>query len=75
MFVLFATKPTQDGCEGFRFNFVGIKGIYRKRSVINRGWTIERGRCMTNIHLGKRSIYIERKPNRSSVRKLHHFAG
>ena len=33
MFVILATKPTQDGCKGFRFNFLGNKGIYRKRSL------------------------------------------
>ena len=31
MFVLFATKPLNDGTQGFRFNFAGVKGLTRKR--------------------------------------------
>ena len=73
MFVLFATLPLNDRTQGFRFNFVGVKGLTRKRKVINR-FGITR-KCMTGFHLGKRSIYIERKPNRSTERKFHHFAG
>lgn len=74
MFVLFATKPLNDGTQGYRFNFAGIKGLTRKRKVLNRIGLNTDG-CMTGFHLGKRSIYIERKPNRSTERKLHHFAG
>jgi len=33
MFVLFATKPLNDGTQGFRFNFVGVKGLTRKRTT------------------------------------------
>ena len=74
MFVLFATKPLNDGTQGYRFNFAGVKGLTRKRKVINR-IGITRKDCMTGLHLGKRSIYIERKPNRSTERRFHHFAG
>ena len=74
MFVLLATKPLNDNTKGFRFNFIGIKGLTRKRSTVNR-LGITKGQCMTGYHLGKRSVYIERKPNRTSSRKLQHFAG
>jgi hypothetical protein len=71
MFVILATKPTQDGCKGFRFNFLGKKGIYRKRSVINR-YGRTQGKVMTGYHFGKRSLYLE---NTAAYRKLYHFAG
>jgi len=75
MFVLFATKPLNDGTQGFRFNFAGIKGLTRKRKNLKRSFKIDRKGCMTALHLGKRSVYIERKPNRKTDRKLCHFAG
>lgn len=71
MFVILATKPIQDGCKGFRFNFLGKKGIYRKRSVINR-YGRTQGKVMTGYHFGKRSLYLE---NAEAYRKLYHFAG
>ncbi len=79
MFILFATKPLNDGTNGFRFNFAGIKGLTRKRKPnrkdSNRGYKIINGDCMTQLHLGRRSVYVERKPNRQTKRKLCHFAG
>ena len=75
MFILFATKPLNDGTNGFRFNFAGLKGLTRKRKVASHGFAITRKDCMTAIHLGKRTVYIERKPNRQTKRKLCHFAG
>ena len=75
MFVLFATKPLNDGTKGFRFNFAGIKGLTRKRKNLKRSFKIDSSGCRTAIHLGKRSLYIERKPNRKTDRKLCHFAG
>ena len=75
MFVCFATKPLNDGTKGFRFNFAGFKGLTRKRMNLSRGFAIERGKCTTKIHLGKRSIYIEQKPNRIGKRRIRHFAG
>ena len=75
MFVLFATKPLNDGTKGFRFNFAGIKGLTRKRKNLKRSFKIDSSGCMTALHLGKRSLYIERKPNRKTDRKLCHFAG
>lgn len=75
MFVCIATKPLNDGTNGFRFNFAGIKGLTRKRMNLSRGWSVERGKCTTKIHLGKRTVYLERKPNRTSKRRIRHFAG
>ena len=75
MFVCIATKPLNDGTTGFRFNFFGLKGLTRKRIILNRGFAIERGKCTTMIHLGKRSVYLEQKPNRTSKRRIRHFAG
>jgi len=71
MFVILATKPNNDGTEGFRFNFFGNKGIYRKRKVINR-YGKSTGDVMTGYHFGKRSVYFEQS---TPKRKLYHFAG
>ena len=71
MFVILATKPTNDGCDGFRFNFLGYKGIYRKRKVINR-YGKSTGDVMNGYHFGKRSVYLQQTTPR---RKLYHFAG
>ena len=75
MFLCIATKPLNDGTTGFRFNFFGFKGLTRKRTKLSRGFAIERGKCTTKIHLGKRSVYLEQKPNRMSKRRIRHFAG
>mgnify|MGYP006228630637 CR=1 FL=1 len=75
MFVLFATKPLNDGTKGFRFNFAGIKGLTRKRKTLGRGFKVTRNDCMTAVHLGKRTVYVEHKPNRNTQRRLRHFAG
>ena len=75
MFVLFATKPLNDGTQGFRFNFAGVKGLTRKRKHSSRGFKITRNGCMTALHLGKRSVYVEQKLNRSTEPRLRHFAG
>ena len=75
MFLCIATKPLNDGTTGFRFNFFGFKGLTRKRINLSRGFAIERGKCTTKIHLGKRSVYLEQKPNRTSKRRIRHFAG
>ena len=71
MFVILATKPLNDRTNGFRFNFLGNKGIYRKRSLINR-YGKSQGDCMTGYHFGKRSLYVEQA---APKRKLCHFAG
>ena len=74
MFVLFATKPLNDDTQGFRFNFLGIKGLTRKR-LHKKRYGINKGACMKAYHLGKRSIYFETKGNRTTARKFQHFAG
>jgi hypothetical protein len=75
MFVLLATKELNDGTKGFRFNFLGIKGLTRKRKGLSRGLGFQKGKCTTALHLGKRTVYFETKRNRKSVRQLRHFAG
>lgn len=78
---IIVTKPLNDGTDGFRFEIkpLGIKGLTRKRQAgrknSSRGFKISLGDCMTNVHLLRRSVYIEHKFNRSSERRLHNFAG
>ena len=39
-------------------------------------WGKHTGKSMNAYHFGKRSVYIEQKPNRFDLgRKLRHFAG
>ena len=74
MKIIVATKPLNDGTKGFRFNLLGMKGLLRKRSRKSRGIKLfKRDECMTAHHVGKFSLYVERKGN--SQRKLFHFAG
>ena len=76
MFYILSTKSTTDGCKGFRFNYLGTKGIFRKRKIKSRGWfKREQGTCMTAYHFGKRTVYFEHRRNRIGTRKLFHFAG
>ena len=51
MFVILATKPLNDRTNGFRFNFLGNKGIYRKRKIEKR-YGKSQGDCMTGYHFG-----------------------
>ena len=71
MFVILATKPLNDGTDGFRFNILGSKGIYRKRKIEKR-YGKSHGACMNGYHFGKRSLYLQQAVPR---RKLCHFAG
>jgi len=71
MFILFATKPLNDGTKGFRYNFLGKKGLYRKRNTTSR-YGVTQGDCMKGYHFGKRSLYIEQA---ATKRKLYHYAG
>ena len=75
MFTCIATKPLNDRTYGFRFNLLGIKGLTRRRKFKSRGIGIDRKGCMTTVHFFKRTIYLEKKRNRTSDRRLHHFAG
>jgi hypothetical protein len=73
MFVIFATKPLNDGTKGFRFNFFGYKGLYRKRKAVSRGWfKYQPLDNMNAYHFGKRTLYVEHAYSR---KKLFHFAG
>ena len=72
MFYCIATKPLNDGTQGFRFNILGYKGLTRKRKLVSNGYKIERGKSMTKIHLGKRSLYLEHTTNKNKIRN---FAG
>ena len=71
MFVIFATKPLDDNTKGFRYNFLGKKGLYRKRKTKTR-YGIDQGDCMIGYHFGKRSLYVVQA---STKRKLYHYAG
>lgn len=74
MFIVIATKPLNDGTKGFRFNFLGTKGIVRKRKNKKRGFAFyQRSSQMTAHHIGRYSLYVERDPQ--SNRKLFHWAG
>jgi len=75
MFAVIATKELNDGTNGFRYNFLGKKGIVRKRKALNRGWKIQDGKSMKAVHMGKVTVYIEVERNRYSTRQLRHFAG
>ena len=55
MFTCIATKPLNDRTEGFRFNILGTKGVFRKRKILSRGIGIDRKGCMTAVHFFKRS--------------------
>ena len=68
--MIYSTRPLNDGTNGFRFDIVGAKGLYRKRSTLRR-YGMTSGATMTGFHIGKRSIYFEQfRPQRH----LHDFA-
>jgi hypothetical protein len=79
MFTCIATKPLNDGTDGFRFNFLGMKGMTRKRkpfrATSSRGYNIQRGECFNIYNLGRRTIYIELSSNKIATRRVRHFAG
>jgi hypothetical protein len=75
MFVIVATKPLNDGTKGFRFNVLGIKGLVRKRKYISRGLQYCSHKCMTGVHIGRLSVYVQRSANKQSTRMIRHFAG
>lgn len=72
MFIIVATKPLNDRTNGFRYNVMGRKGLFRKRKAKSRGWYIDRKACMTAFHMSKVSLYVEHK---TTCRKMKHFAG
>ena len=75
MFTCIATKPLNDRTEGFRFNILGTKGIFRKRKVLSRGIKVKALNSMIALHFFKRTIYLEKKANRTTSRRVRHFAG
>lgn len=76
MFAILATKPLNDGTQGFRYNFLGMKGLVRKRKFKSRGWfKLQRQGSMHGLHLGRITIYREHAANKKTKRILHHFAG
>lgn len=74
MFYCIATKALKDGTQGFRFNVCGVKGLTRKR-LRKRRWGIAKGKSMVSLHIGLRSVYIERKTNKTKGKRIRHFAG
>ena len=72
MFIILAPKPLNDGTKGFRFNFLGQKGFYRKRASTSRGWNVQQGDTFKQYHMGKRTLAFEHK---APARQLRHFAG
>ena len=78
MFVIFATKPLNDGTKGFRFNICGKKGGLRvrkhKRSALHvkLNKRLGKGGCNTIRTLGRFYLWTEHK---ATARKLCHFAG
>lgn len=78
MFLCIATKPLNDGTNGFRFNFIGIKGLVRvrkpRRATSNR-WGFKAGPCMNTFSAGRFTVAIEQKQNKKTKRKVCHFAG
>jgi len=75
MFAIIATKPLNDRTEGFRFNFLGTKGIFRKRKIKSNGIKFKALNSMIALHFFKRTIYLEKKANRTTGRRVRHFAG
>ena len=75
MFACIATKPLNDRTEGFRFNFLGAKGIFRKRKIKSNGIKLKALNSMIALHFFKRTIYLEKKANRTTGRRVRHFAG
>ncbi len=75
MFVILATKPLNDGTKGFRFNFLGKKGIVRRRKLQSNGIKFTQGDCMNAYHIGKTTVYTEQTVNKTSARKFCHLAG
>jgi hypothetical protein len=66
-------RALNDNTKGFRFDVIGIKGLYRKRSFKTRyELNIGHGDTFSDIHFGKRSLYIEQI---APLRKLFAFAG
>ncbi|CAB4124879.1 hypothetical protein UFOVP59_55 [uncultured Caudovirales phage] len=67
-----STRPLNDNTKGFRFDFIGNKGIYRVRKFKSRKLAFEAvGDTFFAIHMGKRSLYMQQT---EPLRALHDFA-
>lgn len=72
MLNLYKTLPLNDGTQGFRFDVMGNKGIYRKRKNLSRKLAFQIvGDTFFVLHMGKRSIYVQQT---TPLRALHDFA-
>tara|TARA_R110000824_G_scaffold216347_2_gene403011 strand:- start:900 stop:1109 length:210 start_codon:yes stop_codon:yes gene_type:complete len=65
-------KELNDRTNGFRFKVLGVTGLTRKRQSGNRKYGFHSGGTMVGVHMGRRSIYIERK---NPIRGLYNFVG
>ena len=90
MLILFSTKTTNDG-RGTRYSFqvemFGKRVINHKSMTMwrNSFWSYSRtlgkpggftsGESFRSLHLFNFSFHVEKKRNKSTVRKLWHFAG
>ena len=75
MFVILATKPLNDGTNGFRFKFLGNIVIVRIRKLQSNGIKFTQGDCMNAYHIGKTTVYTEKSSNTTTGRKFRHVAG
>lgn len=64
-------RPLNDGTNGFRFDVIGCKGLYRKRKNLRRFGINSAGNTFVQVHLGKRSVYLEQF---NPAKVLHDFA-
>ena len=67
---LWSFRPLNDGTKGARFYIFGLKGIYRKRTLKSKGLRISNGKSTRIIDIFKRTIYLEKRSNKRSNRKL-----
>ena len=64
-------KSLNDGTRGYRFNILGVKGLTRKRLTQSR-YNVTNGDTMLGLHIGRRSVYIERS---NPIKRLYNFVG
>ena len=68
------TPNSATDLAGFRANIFGLKLKYNRRQYKNRGLKIGSGSCFNHFHFGKSSLYIQKKSNKMTSRRLRHFA-
>lgn len=67
---LYSFSSLNDGSKGARFYLFGLKGIYRKRISKSKGVKISDGKSTKIIDFFKRTVYLEKRTNKRSNRKL-----